>query len=243
MIDLYGMASPNVRKVVILLEELALDYQLRHVAVLKAEQFTPQFVAISPFAKVPVIIDRAANDLTVFESGAILLYLAETYDLHAQLLPRSGAARYATLQWLAAQIATVGPLLGQNNHFLLLPQESASYAARRYAEQARRVYQVLETRLRAAPWLAGESYSIADVATYPWALYVPRHGLKWADYPATKEWCDRIAARAAVARAESALEVTLPEDVADMQSATPEQIDRFFWREQSGPAADFSLVR
>jgi GSH-dependent disulfide-bond oxidoreductase len=144
---------------------------------------------------------------------------------------------------LAAQVATVGPLLGQNTHFRLLPAEITSYATQRYAEQARRVYQVLNNRLREAPWLAGDHYSIADIATYPWALYVPKHGLDWADYPAIKEWCDQIAARPAVKRAASAINIVLPKDVAAMKEATPEQIDQFMWREQSGPPIDFSLVR
>jgi GSH-dependent disulfide-bond oxidoreductase len=242
MIELLGMSSPNVRKIVIALEELELQYQIRHIEVIRGDQFSPEFLAISPFAKVPVMIDHGAGDVTVFESGAILIYLAETYG-ESELLPRSTVERYATLQWLAAQIAAVGPLLGQNNHFLLLPEEATSYASRRYAEQARRIYQVLNDRLKEVPWLAGQRYSIADIATYPWALYVPRHGLDWANYPALKEWCDRIASRPAVVRAATALKAILPKDVEAMKNATPHQIDRFMWREGPGPTVDFSFVR
>jgi GSH-dependent disulfide-bond oxidoreductase len=242
MIELLGMSSPNVRKIVIALEELGCEYQIKYIEVIRGEQFSPEFLAVSPFAKVPVLIDHAAGDVTVFESGAILIYLAETYG-NSELLPKSGAERYATLQWLAAQIAAVGPLLGQNNHFLLLPGETASYAARRYAEQARRIYRVLDDRLKESPWLAGHRYSIADIATYPWALYVPRHGLQWENHPALKEWCDRVGSRPAVARAAAALKAILPRDVDAMKNATPQEIDRFMWREAPGPAVDFSLAR
>ena len=241
MIDLYGMSSPNIRKVVILLEELGLPYRSIHVAVFRRAQFDPDFTRISPFGKVPVIVDRDADDLTVFESGAILTYLAETYGDGA-LLPAAGPARYAVLEWLTAQVATVGPLLGQNNHFVLLPEESGSYAATRYAEQARYIYRVLDGRLTQSPYLAGEAYSIADIATYPWGLYVPKHGLSWDDYPALKDWCDRIGARPAVIKADAEMAEFGKKDHADLVAASPHEIDSFFWRETSGPAADFSAL-
>jgi GSH-dependent disulfide-bond oxidoreductase len=241
MIDLYGMSSPNIRKVAILLEELGLAYRSIHVAVFRRAQFDPAFTSISPFGKVPVIVDRDAGDLTVFESGAILTYLAETYGDGA-MLPKSGPARYAVLEWLTAQVAMVGPLLGQNNHFVLLPEEAGSYAANRYAEQARYIYRVLDTRLAAAPYLAGEAYSIADIATYPWGLYVPKHGLDWDDYPALKRWCDRIGARPAVIRADVAMSEFGARDHQDLVAASTAEIDSFFWRETTGPAADFSAL-
>ena len=241
MIDLYGMSSPNIRKVVILLEELGLPYRSIHVAVFRRGQFDPDFTRISPFGKVPVIIDRDAGNLTVFESGAILTYLAETYG-DDEMLPRSGPARYAVLEWLTAQVAMVGPLLGQNNHFVLLPQEAGSYAANRYAEQARYIYRVLDTRLASAPYLAGESYSIADIATYPWGLYVPKHGLSWDDYPALKLWCDRIGARPAVINADIEMAEFGKKDHADLVVASRQELDSFFWRETAGPAADFSAL-
>lgn len=241
MIDLYGMSSPNIRKVVILLEELGLAYRPLHVAVFRRAQFDPAFTRISPFGKVPVIVDRDAGDLTVFESGAILTYLAETYGDGA-LLPKAGPARYAVLEWLTAQVAIVGPLLGQNNHFVLLPDQAGSYAASRYAEQSRYVYRVLDSRLAAAPWLAGEAYSIADIATYPWGLYVPKHGLSWDDYPALKDWCDRIGARPAVAKADRAMAEFGKKDHADLVAASTREIDSFFWREDTGPTADFSAI-
>ena len=241
MIDLYGMSSPNIRKVVILLEELGLPYRSIHVAVFRRAQFDPAFMKISPFGKVPVIVDRDAGDLTVFESGAILTYLAETYGDGA-MLPAAGAERYAVLEWLTAQIAIVGPLLGQNNHFVLLPEEAGSYAAKRYAEQSRYVYRVLDDRLVASPYLAGDSYSIADIATYPWGLYVPKHGLSWDDYPALKAWCDRIGARPAVVRADAEMGAFGVKDHADLMAASTREIDSFFWREETGPAADLSAL-
>jgi GST-like protein len=241
MLDLYGTSSPNVIKIVIILEELGIPYQTHHIAAVRAAQFSPKFLAISPFSKVPVIIDRAAGNLAVFESGAILTYLAATHGDGA-LLPSTGAARYAVLQRLVAQVATVGPLLGQNTHFMLLPSEAGSYAATRYAEQARRIYRVLDDRLAASPYLAGAAYSIADIATYPWALYLPGHGLDWADYPALKTWCGKIAARSAVARATTTIGAMGSDEAAAMEDATTAEIDRFFWRETPGPTADFSAM-
>jgi len=241
MIDLYGMSSPNIRKVVILLEELGLAYRSIHVAVFRRAQFDPDFTRISPFGKVKSGSDHDTADLTVFESGAILTYLAETYGDGA-LLPRSGPARYAVLEWLTAQVAMVGPLLGQNNHFVLLPDQAGSYAANRYAEQARYIYRVLDTRLASAPYLAGEGYSIADIATYPWGLYVPKHGLSWDDYPALKQWCDRIGSRPAVIGADTAMAEFGKQDHADLVAASSHEIDSFFWRETTGPAADFSAL-
>ena len=240
MIELYGMSSPNVAKVTILLEELELPYETRHVDVFRGPGRIGAIAAHSPFGKVPVIIDRRAGDLAVFESGAILTYLAERYGGEA-LLPPSGPDRYAVLQWLTAQVATVGPFLGQNNHFRLLPDEAGSYAARRYAEQSRHVFHVLDKRLAAAAYLAGDFYSIADIATYPWAGYVPRQGLDWGDFPALKAWCDRIGERPAVVRAAKVQAAFGPQDMAARQGASQEDLDRFFWRDRPGPAADFDI--
>ena len=238
MIELFGMSSPNVTKIIIMLEELGVEYQLNYVDVMR-NRIDP-IAELSPFGKVPVIIDRSAEDLAVFESGAILVYLAEAYRGEA-LLPTSGPARYAVLQWLAAQIAAVGPYLGQNNHFRALPDEAGSYAALRYAEHARRIYRVLDDRLSVAPWLGGEAYSIADIATHPWAAYVPRHGLQWSDYPALKAWWDRVGERPAVVRAGAASATAFGvRDFEAVTAATPPELDQFFWREQpGGPKADF----
>lgn len=237
MIELYGMSSPNVTKVLILLEELGVPYEMRHVDVFRGR--TEALAGISPFGKVPAIVDRGAGGLSVFESGAILTYLAETHGGEA-LLPRSGPGRYAALQWLMAQVAIMGPLLGQNNHFRLLPEEAEGYGLRRYAEQSKKIYRVLDERLAVSPYLAGETYSIADIAVHPWAAYVPRHDLDWTDYPALKAWWDKIGDRPAVARAATASARFGADDVAAITQATPAELNGFFWR-SGGPAADFGF--
>lgn len=242
MIRLHGMSSPNVTKVVILLEELGLDYALEYVDVFRNR--TGAIAGKSPFGKVPVIVDQDAGDLAVFESGAILVYLAETYGGEA-LLPASGPVRHRVLQWLFAQVATVGPLLGQNDHTRLLPDEAGSYAARRYAGQALRIYRTLDERLSEVPYLAGDDYSVADIATWPWAGYVPLHGLAWSDHPALERWWKRIAERPAVARATAAtLSSFAPRDAEATASASAEELDRFFWREETGggPLPDFAAL-
>lgn len=246
MIELYGMSSPNVLKVVLMLEELELPYRQHHVAVTRAEQFSPEFLALNPLGRVPVITDPAPGSadsddhVTVFESGAILIYLAEKHA--SPLLPREGPARYRVLEWLMLQMANVGPMLGQLNHFLLMPAEVSGYGLSRYRDQARRLYRVLDDRLASAPWLAGDAYSIADIATWPWARYVDLHSLSWSDYPALRRWVDVIEARPAAERAERAMTRFAPDDKAAIGDATPEQLDRFFWRESPGPAPDFRAV-
>lgn len=159
----YGMHSPNVRKVLIMLEELDLPYELRHVAVFKGEQFAPDFLVMNPLGKVPVLVDpRLGRPLA--ESGAILVWLAER---SGRFLPTEGPARYEAMQWLMVQMASIGPMLGQLNHFQLLPAGSEPYGLGRYAAQAERLYRLIDDRLATQEWLAGDAYSIADIATYP----------------------------------------------------------------------------
>ncbi|QJR02423.1 glutathione S-transferase family protein [Sphingobium yanoikuyae] len=180
MITLYRMPSPNVLKILLMLEEAGLPYELKHVAVLRGEGQVSWFRALNPFGKVPVIIDRQAGEERVFfESGAILIYLAETYA--PALLPAHGPARWRTLEWLAAQVAYAGPMLGQMNHFQLVPSEANSYSAARYRDQAQLVYRHFDDRLADVPWLGGEHYSIADIAMHPWTAYLVRHGFSEAD--------------------------------------------------------------
>ena len=231
MIDLYGMSSPNVLKIVLMLEELGLPYRLHHVAVHRSEQFDPGFLAMNPLAKVPVLVDDRLGE-PIFESGAILIYLAETEGL---LLPAGGPARSAVLKWLMAQVANVGPLLGQLNHFNMMPADENQYALSRYRDQAARIYGVLDARLAASPWLGGADYSIADIATWPWASYVDRHGFSWDRWPALKTWLDLIAARPAAKRATEATGQFRSADMAARAAATPEHFDRFFWRSTPGP--------
>lgn len=241
MIELYGMQSPNVRKVGILLEELGLDYRLHHVAVFSGDQFQPDFLAMNPLGKVPVLVDHQRGEgVPLFESGAILVYLAETYG---GFLPRAGMARHQVLSWLMAQMANVGPMFGQHNHFQLLNRQAEPYAAARYRNQCRRLYSVLDGRLAERRWLAGDDYSIADIATYPWSLYLEQHGFEPADHPALCEWRTRIGERPAVSRSTARFaEAFNAPSTESRRNATQEQLDRFFGREPDSPPADFSHI-
>jgi GST-like protein len=240
MIELYGCGSPNVRKIVIMLEELGLEYETRFVAVLHAAQFEPSFLALNPLGRVPVLVDPdGPAGEPVFESGAILVYLAEAYD-RADLLPSSGPARYAVMKWLMLQMANIGPIFGQHNHFLRMPDEAGSYGARRYRDQARRLYRFLDERLANVAWLAGRDYSIADIATYPWAVYVERHGMTWEELPHLRAWSERIEARPAVVKADASMQRFSPDDASAAREPTQENLNRFFWREDDGRGVDLS---
>jgi GST-like protein len=234
------MVSPNVRKVSIMLEELELPYAMHHVSVFTGEQFNPAFLTMNPVGKVPVLVDHARG-ATVFESGAILFYLAET---HERFLPASGLARYEVMQWVMVQMASIGPMLGQYNHFSLLPAEDHPYAYARYRTQAERLYRLLDERLRDRKWLAGDDYSIADIATWPWAHYLERHGFAAADHSALLHWRNAIDARPAVGRAtvRFAKEFETPSRAA-IAHATPADFDRFFARKVDAPPADFSVLK
>lgn len=244
MIELYGCGSPNVRKIVMMLEELGLEYQTRYVAVLNGAQFEPSFLALNPLGRVPVLVDADGNaGEPIFESGAILIYLAETYH-RSDLLPTNGPNRHAVMQWLMLQMANVGPIFGQYNHFLITPDEAGSYATRRYREQARRLYFFLNEQLAERDWLAGSAYSIADIATYPWILYAERHGMHWDELPHLRKWMDRIEARPAVARANTSMQRFVDDDARSARQATQESFNRFFWREETGgPRVDLSPMK
>lgn len=239
-ITLYGMNSPNVRKVALLLEELGLDYALRYVSVFRGEQFAPDFLALNPLGKVPVLVDPALGQ-PLAESGAILFYLAETYG---GFLPVEGLGRYEVMQWLMVQMANIGPMLGQLNHFQMPGQpEGQPYALGRYREVARRLYRLLDYRLVDREWIAGDAYSIADIATWPWAAYLEQHGEDAAGYPALIRWRDAIAARPAVAvmTARTQTAFTAPSTAA-RQSATAADLDAFFGRTSDMPVADYSAI-
>jgi len=214
MIELFGMSSPNVRKAVIALEEMGLEYEARHVAVFRGKQFDAEFLALNPMAKVPVIRDPEgpAGDISVFESGAILIYLAEKYG--TEFLPPQGAARYEVLKWLVLQIANVGPALGQHSHFRL-QAEGNEYAARRFRHMAAQVYRVLEARLAETQWLGGGAYSIADMAAYPWARYLERHAMDREEFPNLVAWRELIDARPAIIRADKVMRDYGEKDRAD----------------------------
>lgn len=236
---LYGMSSPNVRKVLILLEELDLAYDWRHVAVFAGENLTAEFRALNPFAKVPVLVEDALAE-PIFESGAILIYLAETYG--PAFLPTSGPGRWETMKWLMAQVANVGPVFGNHNHFRHDP-ERAPYAAERFRRTAAELYRILDRRLLDRPFLAGEDYSIADIATWPWARYLGRHGMNSAEHPSLAGWLERIAARPAVARAAKVIAEMGRRDQADLESATAEDQRRLGWMHFPAPTAEAAAAR
>jgi GSH-dependent disulfide-bond oxidoreductase len=238
MIEVYGMSSPNVSKVTIMLEECELPYRTHYVNVIAGEQFEPGFSSMSPNNKVPVLVDGTAPDnrpFTVFESGAILLYLAAK---SGQFLPAAATPERSVVeQWLMMQVASVGPMFGQYVHFLRHAPEGCDYSRERYASEIKRILSVLESRLEDAVFLGGKDYSIADIATFPWiraaATIFP--SLAQAEtplsaYPAVRAWFDSIAARPAVQRGIAAGERFLSEDMTAFKSADAAAFDRFFGR-------------
>ncbi len=190
MFDLYTFPTPNGRKASIALEEFAAPYEVHTVNITKDEQFAPEFLKISPNNKIPALVDRDTGR-SLMESGAMLIYLADKYDRFW------GDDRYVTLEWLMLQMGGVGPMLGQAHHFLHFNSGKAPYAEQRYAAEAQRLYRVLDQRLTAREFLAG-SYSIADIATWPWISRYEWQGIDWAGYPNLKRWYKTIAARPAV---------------------------------------------
>ncbi|MSQ63929.1 MAG: glutathione S-transferase family protein [Betaproteobacteria bacterium] len=197
MIDLYTWSTPNGRKVSIMLEECGLPYRTHTVNIGKDEQFKPAFLAISPNNRIPAIVDGEGPDgkpLPLFESGAILIYLAEkTGRFYLQ------KNKYIILQWLMFQMGGVGPMFGQAHHFMRAKKDEIPYGTERYGNEAKRLYGVLNKRLLEAAYLADE-YSIADIATYPWVARHEWHRVDLAQYPAVKRWYDTIGARPAVVR-------------------------------------------
>jgi GST-like protein len=241
VIELMGMESPNVRKIGIMLEELGLEYVLRHVAVFRGDQLAPGFLALNPLGKVPVLIDHTRDPgRPIYESGAILLYLAETYGA---LLPTSGFARYEVMEWLMVQMSSIGPMFGQYNHFRLLGSQADPYAEARYRTQTKRLYRLLDERLSTREWIAGGEYSIADIAIYPWSLYLEQHGFDPTDHSALIRWRVKIAAREPVKRSWERFTAAFERETQETRrAATPEQLDVFFNRDPGAPAADYSSV-
>ena len=201
MIDLYYWPTPNGHKITIYLEEAALPYRIVPVDIRRGDQFKPEFLRISPNNRMPAIVDHAPVDadgaLSVFESGAILLYLA---DKTGRFLPRYTRGRVETTQWLFWQVGGLGPMAGQNHHFTQYAPESLPYAIERYVKETARLYAVLDKRLADRAYVAGD-YSIADMACYPWIVPHERQRQRLQDYPNLQRWFEEIAARPAVARA------------------------------------------
>ncbi len=195
MIDLYTFSTPNGRKVSIMLEEVGLPYNVRKIDITKGEQFAPEFVAINPNSKIPAIIDRD-SDITVFESGAILMYLAEKTG---QFLPDGQKERFQVLSWLMLQMGSVGPMFGQLNHFKRFAPERIPYAIERYTKETLRLYGVLDRQLADREFICAD-YSIADIATFPWVAIYEFQGLTLDEYPNLKRWVERVQQRPAVGR-------------------------------------------
>ena len=198
MIELHTWSTPNGRKVSVMLEEVGLPYSVHPVNIGKDEQFRPEFLAISPNNRIPAIVDPdgPGGRFSLFESGAILIYLGEKTG---KLIPKDPAPRYTALQWLMWQMGGLGPMLGQTHHFLRAAKEEVPYAINRYKTETRRLYGVLDKRLAQAEHLAGE-YSIADVAAYPWVARHEWHQVDLADFLNVRRWFDAIGARPAVQR-------------------------------------------
>jgi GSH-dependent disulfide-bond oxidoreductase len=237
MIELLGMSSPNVRKVLIALEEMGLDYATRHVAVFRGKQFDAEFLTLNPMAKVPILFDRdgPASGEPIFESGAILVYLAETYG--EQFLPAAGPERYRVLKWLFMQVANMGPALGNNSYFRLAADANAEAAAR-FRRMAAQVYRALDRRLAEAPYLGGDAYSIADMAAWPWARYFRRHGMRDADCPHLIEWTGRVGSRPAVLASDAPMARFGERDADDQAAATTEEMAMFAGRHIPAPSAE-----
>jgi len=200
MIEVYSWATPNGHKIHIMLEECDLPYRVHPVDIGAGDQFEPEFLAISPNNKIPAIVDPDGPDgapISMFESGAILLYLAAKT---AKLLPDDLRGKWTTLEWLMFQMGNVGPLLGQTHHFRVYAPEKLDYAINRYTNEANRLYGVMNKRLGQCKYFAGAQYTIADIAIFPWLRSWKNQGIDWADYPHLKGWFDEVAARSAVQR-------------------------------------------
>ncbi|VXC20305.1 putative S-transferase [Burkholderia sp. 8Y] len=200
MIDVYSWPTPNGHKIHIMLEETGLEYRAHAIDIGAGDQFTPDFLAISPNNKIPAIIDNDGPEgkpFALFESGAILVYLAEKTG---KLLPADAIGRYTTIQWLMFQMGGVGPMLGQTHHFRNYAPEKIDYAINRYTNEARRLYGVMDKQLGVTQYLAGSEYTIADIATFPWTRSWENQGIVLDEFPNVRRWFDAIAARPAVER-------------------------------------------
>ena len=237
MIELYGMGSPNVVKIYIALEELGLPYTVHPLDVFSGRQFDPAFLKLNPMAKVPVITDSdgpGGKSVTLFESGAILLYLAEKTG---KLLPRDMAAKYEAIEWMMVQMTTLGPMFGQHVHFVRFAPAGNDYSKSRYTTQVHRVLEVMDQRLASTHWLGGAEYGIADIATYPWARNIP--ALLGTDaaakYPNLMRWVGVINERPAVKKALAAVE-DVRARTTQFDKAQANDLDKMFGRGQFAAA-------
>jgi len=200
MIEVHTWATPNGHKIHIMLEECGLPYRVVPVDIGAGEQFEPEFLAISPNNKIPAIVDPEGPDgepISLFESGAILLYLAAKTG---RFMPEDLRGKYRTLEWLMFQMGSIGPLLGQAHHFRMYAPQKIEYAIDRYTNEARRLYGVMDGQLARSRYIAGDAYTIADIAIFPWLRSWKNQGIDWNEYPHLRGWFDEIGARPAVQR-------------------------------------------
>ena len=226
MIDLYALTSPNVQKIYIMLEETKLPYKEHFVDVWKGEQYNPDFIKVNPNSKIPAIVDHegpGGKPYPVFESGAILLYLAEKTG---KFLPKDMAKKYEVLQWLMFQLTGIGPMFGQFTHFKLFAPKDSAYSMLRYQTEVKRLYEVMEKRLAQSPYLGGDEYTVADIATFPWTRNHDMFGVKWSERPNLARWFDAIAARPAVKKALAIVDTIK----SNRDTASDEDKDRIFGR-------------
>ena len=194
MIDLYTWSTPNGRKISILLEELKIDYKVTSINIMKNEQFSESFLKISPNNKIPAIVDKE-NNITLMESGAIMLYLAEKYN---KFLPNDSINKFKCIEWLNFQTGSQGPMLGQAHHFLKFNKGKSAYAEERYHKEAERLYKVMNKQLMKNTYLAGEEYTIADIAAWPWVARFEWHQVDLKKYEYVTTWYTKISSREAV---------------------------------------------
>jgi len=226
MIDFYALTSPNVQKIYIMLEECGLPYQEHFVDVWKGDQFKPEFLKLNPNGKIPAIVDRegpGGRPFTVIESGAILLYLAEK---SGKFMPTDMARKYEALQWLMIQLTTVGPMFGQWTHFKMFAPTGSEYSMARYNSELKRLYALLEQRLGQAPYLGGQDYTVADIATFPWTRNHDAQGVKCDDHPNLARWFGKISERPAVKAALAKVAAIK----STRETASNDDKDRFFQR-------------
>ncbi|KIF82632.1 glutathione binding-like protein [Noviherbaspirillum autotrophicum] len=200
MIDVYTAATPNGHKIHIMLEECGLPYRVHPINIGEGDQFKPEFLAISPNNKIPAIVDADGPDgkpISLFESGAILVYLASKAG---KFLGDTDRQKFVTLQWLMFQMGGVGPMLGQAHHFRIYAPEKIEYAVNRYTNEAKRLYGVIDKQLSNNAYLAGDEYTIADIATFPWLRSWKNQGVELAEFPNVKRWFDELSERPAVKR-------------------------------------------
>ena len=219
MIDVYSWPTPNGHKVHIMLEECALPYRVHPINIGKGDQFQPDFLKISPNNKIPAIVDSDGPDgqpISLFESGAILMYLAEKTG---RFMPADARGRFGVIQWLMFQMGGVGPMLGQAHHFRIYAPEKIDYGIDRYTNEAKRLYGVMNAQIeRTGAYIAGSDYTVADIAIYPWLRSWQNQGIDWSDFPQLKGWFDRVGARPAVQRGEQVL--------ADLRTATRTEAEK-----------------